>query len=57
MAEYNKTNVKLSDAQLNKLLSSVENETGSTLKMDVKMFNGNSLLHELLLTTRETTKL
>ena len=57
MVEYNKTNVKLSDAQLNKLLSSVENETGSTLKMDVKMFNGNSLLHQLLLTTRETTKL
>ena len=57
MVEYNKTNVKLSDAQLNKLISSVENQTGSTFKMDVKMFNGNSLLHELLLTTRETTKL
>ena len=57
MVEYNKTNVKLSDAQLNKLISSVEYQTGSTLKMDVKMFNGNSLLHELLLTTRETTKL
>ena len=57
MVEYNKTNVKLSDAQLNKLISSVEYQTGSTLKMDVKMFNGNSLLHELLLTTRKTTKL
>ena len=57
MVEYNKTNVKLSDSQLNKLISSVENQTGSTFKMDVKMFNGNSLLHELLLTTRETTKL
>ena len=25
--------------------------------MDVKMFNGNNLPHELLLTTRQTTKL
>ena len=54
MVECNKRNVKLSDAQLNKL-KFVENQTRATWKMDAKMFNGNSLLHEL--TTRQTTKL
>ena len=51
------TNVKLSNSQLNKLKSAVKNQTGTTLRMNAKMFNGNSLPHELLLTTRQTTKL
>ena len=29
----------------------------STLRMNARMFNGNNLPHELLLTTRQTTKL
>ena len=57
MVEYNKVNVKLSDSQLNKLQSAVKNKTGVTLRMSTKMFDGNKLPHELLLTTRQKTKL
>ena len=56
MVEYNKVNVKLSDTQLKKLKTAVKNETGTTLRINLKMFNGNNLLHELLLTTRQKTK-
>ena len=55
MDEYNKVNVKLSDTQLTKLKNVVKNKTG-TLKISLKMFNGNNLPHELLLTTRQKTK-
>ena len=57
MIEYNKINVKLSDTQLNKLKTAIKNETGATLRMNIKIFNGNNSPHELLLTTRQTTKL
>ena len=57
MAEYNKVNVKLSDTQLKKLKTAVKNKTGTTLRISLKMFNGNDLPHELLLTTRQKTKL
>ena len=57
MVEYSKVNVKLSDTQLKKLKTAVKNKTGTTLRMSLKMFNGNDLLHELLLTTRQKTKL
>ena len=55
--EYNKVNVKLSDSQLNKLKTAVKNQTGVTLRMNIKMFNGNNLPHKSLLTTRQRTKL
>ena len=57
MVEYNKVNVKLSDTQLNKLKTEVKNKTGTTLRMNLKMFDGNDLTHELLLTTKQKTKL
>ena len=57
MVEYSKVNVKLSDTQLRKLKTAVEGKTGTTLKMSLKMFNENNLPHELLLTTRQKTKL
>ena len=57
MVEYNKVNVKLSDNQLKKLKYAVKNKTGTTLRIDLKMFNGNNLPYELLLTTRQKTKL
>ena len=57
MVEYSKINVKLSGTQLKKLETAVKNKTGITLKMSLKMFNGNHLPHELLLTTRQKTKL
>ena len=57
MVEYGKVNVKLSDTQLKKLKTAVKNKTGKTLRMSLKMLNGNDLPHELLLTTRQKTKL
>ena len=48
MVEYSKVNVKLSDTQLKKLKTAVKNKTGTTLRKNWKMFNGNYLLHELL---------
>ena len=57
MVKYNKVNVKLSDTQLKKLKTVFKNKTGTTLRISLKMFNGNNLPHELLLTTRQKTKL
>ena len=57
MVEYNKINVKLSDTQLKKLKDAVKDNTGTTLRINLKMFDGNDLPHELLLTTRQKTKL
>ena len=48
MVEYSKVNVKLTDKQLKKLKTFVKNETGTTLRMSLKMFNGIYLPHELL---------
>ena len=50
-------NVKLEETQLKKLKIAVKNKTGTTLRMSLIMFVGNDLPHELLLTTRERTKL
>ena len=57
MVEYTKVNVKLSDSQLKKLKDAVSNKTGTTLGISFKMFNGNDLPHELLITTRQKTKI
>ena len=56
MVEYNTVNVKLSNSQMNKLKSAVKNNKGATLRMNARIFNGNNLAHELLLTARQTTK-
>ena len=53
MVEYSKVNVKLSDTQLKKLKNAVKNKTGTALRISLKMFAGNDLPHELLLTTRQ----
>ena len=52
-----KKNVKLSDTQLKKLKTAVKNKPGTTLRISFKKFNGNNLPHELLLITRQKTKL
>ena len=57
MVEYSKVNVKLSDTQLKKLKTAVKNKTGTTLRINLKRFNGNNFPHELLLTIRQKTKL
>ena len=52
MVEDSKVNVKLTDAQLKKLKNAVKNKTGATLRMSLKMLDGNDFPHEFLLTTR-----
>ena len=57
MVEYNKVNAKLSILQLNKIKKGVKDNNVLTLRIGVKNFNKEDLPHELLLTTRQTTKL
>ena len=57
MDEYSKVNVKLSDKRPKKLKTAVKNKTRTTLIMSLKIFNEKGLPHELLLTTRQKTKL
>ena len=57
MVEYSKVNVKLSDRQLKQLKTTVKDKTGTSLRMSLKKLDGNDLPHELLLTTRQKTKL
>ena len=53
MVEYSKVNVKLIDRQLKQLKTAFKNKTAITLIMIFKIFDGNDLPHELLLTTRQ----
>ena len=57
MVGYSKVNVKLTDTQLKNLQTAVKKKTRRTLRMSFKMIDGNDLLHELLLTARQKTKL
>ena len=57
MVEYSKVNVKSSDTQLKKLKTAVKNKTRTTLRISSRMLDENNLPHELLLTTRQKTKL
>ena len=42
---------------LNKLKKAVKSNEGASLRLGIKNFNKDELLHELLLTTRKNTKL
>ena len=53
----NTVNVKLTVTQLKKLKTAIKNKTGMILRISLKMFDTNDLPHELLLTTRQITKL
>ena len=57
MVEYSKVNIKLTYTQLKKLKTPVKNNTGTTIRVSLKMFDENDLPHELFLTTRQRTKL
>ena len=57
MVEYTKVNVKLSNTQIKKLKGAVKSNTGTTLRISLKVFNDNNLPHELLLTTRQKTEI
>ena len=52
----NTVNAKLTDRQLKKLKTAVKDKTETTLRMNLKMFDGNDLPHELLLTKRQKKK-
>ena len=57
MVDYIKLNIKLSDSQIKKLKDAVKDNTGTTLRINFKMFDGNDLPHELSLTTRQKANL
>ena len=51
MVEYSKLNVKLTSTQLKKLETAVKNKVGTTLRMSLRMLDGDNSPHESLLTT------
>ena len=57
MVEYSEINCKLTNVQLNKLKKAVKSNEGATLRLGIKNFNKGEHLNELLLTTRQNTKL
>ena len=57
MVEYSKVDCKLTNVQLNKLKKVVKSNEGATLKLGIRNFNKDETPHELLLTTRQNTKL
>ena len=57
MVEYNKINCNLTNVQLNKLKEAFKSNERATLRLGIKNFNKDELPHELLLTTRQNTKL
>ena len=59
MTQYNSTNVKLSNSQLNKLMPAIKNETEVVLRLSSDMIGDNktNFPHKLLLTNRQVTNL
>ena len=61
MTQYNSLNVKLSNSQLNKLKSSIKNETDVVLRISSSMVGNSSdntnFPHELLLTNRQVANI
>ena len=57
MVEYSKIKCKLTNVQLNKLKKAVKSNEGAILRLGSKNFNKDEPPHELLLTTRQNTKL
>ena len=61
MNQYNSLNVRLSNSQLNKLKSSIKNETDVVLRISSNMVgnsnDNNNFHHELLLTNRQVANI
>ena len=57
MVEYSKVDCKLTNVQLNKLKKAVKSNEGVTLRLGVRNFNKDERPHELLLATKQNTKL
>ena len=57
MTQYNSSNVKLLNSQLNKLKSTIKNETGVVLRLSSSMVGHDepNFPHKLLLTNRHVT--
>ena len=57
MVKYSEVNCKLTNVELNKLKKAVKSNEGATLRLGIRNFNKDETPHELLLTTRQNTKL
>ena len=57
MVQYSEINCKLTNVQLNKLKKAVKSNEGAILRLGIRNFNKDEDPHELLLTTRQNTKL
>ena len=59
MTQNNSINVKLSNSQLNKLMSAIKNECEVVLRLSSDMIGDNktNFPHKLLLTNRQVTNL
>ena len=61
MTQYNRLNVKLSNSQLNKLKSSIKNETDVVLRISSNMVSNSNdntnFPHEILLTNRQVANI
>ena len=57
MVEYSEINCKLTNVQLNKLKKATKSNEGATLRLGIINFSKNEHPHELLLNTRQNTKL
>ena len=57
MVEYSKVNCNLTNLQLNNLKKAVKSNEGATLRFGIRNFNKDERPHELILTTRQNTKL
>ena len=57
MVEYSEIKCKLTNVQLSKLKKAVKSNEGATLRLGIKIFDKDEHPHELLLTTRQNTKL
>ena len=57
MVEYSEINCKLTNIQLNELKKAVKSNEGATLRLGIRNFNKDEHPHELLLSTRQNTKL
>ena len=57
MVEYSKVDCKLTNVQLIKFKKAVKSNEGVTLRLGIRNFNKDEHPHELLLTTRQNTKL
>ena len=57
MVKYSKVYCKLTNVQLNKFKKVGKSNEGATLRLGIRNFNKDERPHELLLTTRQNTKL